>query len=308
MEMFLLTFFLLLVTRLSSTSTKSEGGILISGGDAPNYLSVELFQPSSGFSCQLPDLPDPTYEHTMDSLTVCGGGTDNSTTPTTCTTLTGGVWVPSYNLVQQRWYHSSWRGEEGLVLLGGSHSEKTSEILLPGGTSVPYFDMKYRTGAACAIPDHTTGTVTITGGVHTSSMVSQYGKYGWVQDLPSMNIPRWSHGCGAYYREDGTRVMLVAGGFDNIFYRPSTELLIGNSDTWIVTAYLPLPLYGNKIVTLDNEVFSAGGTGPDGTRDEVWGWDDSTQEWVFRYRMSRPRFNHAVSVVTTEEDIWTYCV
>ena len=65
-------------------------------GSYPNYRnsstkSVEVFLPSTGQHCELPDLPDSRYEHTMDSKTVCGGSYYSETTHlphSDCLTLT----------------------------------------------------------------------------------------------------------------------------------------------------------------------------------------------------------------------------
>ena len=103
--------------------------------------SVEVFVPSTGQSCFFPPLPDERYLHTMDSLYICGG----QYTPT-CVHFSAGQWTTSYTLVGERYYHSSWQTELGLVLLGGEYSLYTSEIVpTAGGQGCPAFDMKYAT-------------------------------------------------------------------------------------------------------------------------------------------------------------------
>ena len=36
--------------------------------------------------------------------------------------------------------------------------------------------------------------------------VARYDTLGFVEELPSINIERWDHGCGAYMRDDGIQV------------------------------------------------------------------------------------------------------
>ena len=112
-------------------------GIIISGGDGAK-ASVEVFVPSNGLSCSLPALPDKRYEHTMDSLLICGG--------TTCLSFTSGLWITSHTLVDFRYDHTSWQTEQGLVLMGGEGNYFTSEIVATaGGQGGPSFSMQYST-------------------------------------------------------------------------------------------------------------------------------------------------------------------
>ena len=53
---------------------------------------VEVFVPSTGVHCQLPDLPgDSRLGHAMEELTLCGGSYYNNTR-TSCLTLVEGTW------------------------------------------------------------------------------------------------------------------------------------------------------------------------------------------------------------------------
>ena len=122
-------------------------GMILSGGyDAGARNNVEVFVPSTGLSCSLPALPDQRYEHTMDSLLICGGGPYSSTAATTCLSFTSGQWITSHTLVEERYYHTSWQTEQGLVLMGGVLSPDTSEIVATaGGQGGPSFAMQYST-------------------------------------------------------------------------------------------------------------------------------------------------------------------
>ena len=127
--------------------TFSSPGIIISGGvtgyDGPDIASVEVLDPTTGQVCSLPSIPEKRYEHTMENLTICGGGAWYSpiTTYTTCITFSSGEWVTSHVLGEERYAHSSWVTEEGTILLGGGFSPNTTGIVtqtefdsLPGFT------------------------------------------------------------------------------------------------------------------------------------------------------------------------------
>ena len=60
------------------------------------------------------------------------------------------------------------------------------------------------------MPDLTSPTVIITGGEETRGTVSRYGTQGYIEDLPSLVVGRYMHGCGSYLRDsDGTQVRMV---------------------------------------------------------------------------------------------------
>ena len=57
---------------------------------------------------------------------------------------------------------------------------------------------------ACAIPGGE--SVLLTGGRVTMQRVFRYDAAGYVAELPGLNIGRYDHGCGAFLRQDGTKV------------------------------------------------------------------------------------------------------
>jgi hypothetical protein len=116
-------------------------GIILSGGYYAEQ-SVEVFDPSTGLSCSLPDLPYERYYHTMDGLLICGGEYSS----TSCLSFTSGQWNKSHTLVEPRYFHTSWQSEDGLVLMAGSSSRYSSEIVAKtGGQEGPSFPIKYKT-------------------------------------------------------------------------------------------------------------------------------------------------------------------
>ena len=60
--------------------------------------SVEVYVPSTGQHCQLPDLPDRRYDHSMEKMMVCGGGYGD--TFTSCLTLTDVGWERTTTLLK----------------------------------------------------------------------------------------------------------------------------------------------------------------------------------------------------------------
>ena len=75
--------------------------LLITGGYGSAGNSVEVFIPSTGQHCHLPDIPgEERAGHTMDGVTLCGGYDTN--TETSCLTLTDGTWETSTTLQEKR--------------------------------------------------------------------------------------------------------------------------------------------------------------------------------------------------------------
>ena len=73
--------------------------LLITGGSGSVGNSVEVFIPSTGQHCHLPDIPgEERYYHTMEKFTICGG----YSTSKSCLTLTDGTWETSTTLQQWR--------------------------------------------------------------------------------------------------------------------------------------------------------------------------------------------------------------
>ena len=76
----------------------------MSGGNRNHDVagqSVEVYVPSTGQQCKLPDLPDVRYVHTMEAKTVCGGY--ETEVRTSCITLTSpGTWEKTSTLLNAR--------------------------------------------------------------------------------------------------------------------------------------------------------------------------------------------------------------
>jgi len=278
---------------------EDDEGILISGGYVA-YTSVEVYSP--GYHCELPSLPDKMFSHTSDEGTLCGGGA-------TCITFSSGKWVTShaFTLAAKKYGHTSWNNkEEGkIILMGGWGSDTTTEIITEEEKDgVPGFPMKYETRYACAIPDQT--TVIITGGERTPSTVSRYGTGGHIEDLPSLNQGRDSHGCGAYTDDSGEQVLLVVGGQDQSrTYISSTELLRRSSSAWVTVNNLPRKISDMRVARLGGSLYMTGGYEYDEEEEVGVGTDNickwTGQEWLEVGKMKIARGAHAVSTIKLGE-------
>ena len=62
-----------------------------------------------------------------------------------CIKFEDGSWTTlTDNLVEERYYHSSWVNPDGdILLIGGSGGLSTTEIVYQDGTSIRSFDLKY---------------------------------------------------------------------------------------------------------------------------------------------------------------------
>ena len=119
-------------------------GVLITGGW--NRKSVEIYLPDSYTRCSLPNLPAARYTHTQDGELACGGGCSRCSSVTgTCVKWSSesGSWTKSHTLRQRRYLHVSWATVDGVYLMGGMYSKKTTELVKEDGTVEDGFSLKY---------------------------------------------------------------------------------------------------------------------------------------------------------------------
>ena len=77
-----------------------SGGYLDLRPSDSTTKSVELYQPSTGKHCQLPDLPDRRDGHSMEGNVICGGVEGDSRT--SCLTLASSGWETTTDLLEER--------------------------------------------------------------------------------------------------------------------------------------------------------------------------------------------------------------
>lgn len=293
-------------TTIPAPDTK-QGGILVSGGWGAQR-SVELFIPGVNRTCILPDLPDNRNGHTMDSYTfhdeedvvsVCGGGAGDTQGSCVCFKDWGEWEDCSKETGALRDGHSSWVSSEGLVLMGGVGSlRSTSES----------FSLIADTRYACSITD--SNSVIITGGRDTMKKVIRYNLQGFVEYLPSMDVGRRYHGCGSYQDSVGDKVLLVTGGKGGYssyssHILASTELLTIGATAWVYAEPLPRAMIAMATVSMDNKVFvTGGGRGgrDDGhsRRSEVLAFDG--ENWEEVGHLSLARNFHAATTAYVDYD------
>ena len=121
---------------------------MVTGGwYGTGLASVEVLSGAgTPISCTIPPLPTARRHHTHDGLLSCGGsGTDTLRSCAKFSALAGG-WVVSHNLMESREEHSSWQSPAGLVLIGGSYSPTTTELLSSSdSSSSSNFTLQYST-------------------------------------------------------------------------------------------------------------------------------------------------------------------
>merc|ERR1712079_123456 len=106
-------------TTTITTTTATEKGILASGGyNGGNLKSVEIYNPVSNISCSLPEFPSQRQRHSQDGALACGGGGNDK------------------NCVK-------WSSDDGVYLMGGAYSLKTTELVKNDGTVEDGFSLQY---------------------------------------------------------------------------------------------------------------------------------------------------------------------
>jgi len=304
----LISSLLVILSQLSNNSAEMKG-LLISGGDGSGAgTSVEVYDPLTGLSCLLPSLPDARIYHTMNNLFICGG----TYTKDTCITLVSDQWEVSHDLEHQRMVHSSWWVGEKIILMGGGNMPTTSEVIpLDGGEGGEGWNMHYDTRNACSMTDLTSESVILTGGYKTRDKVTRYDMQGFVEELPSLLVGRYKHGCGAYLREDGSQVLLVTGGNNFGFindHEASTEILTEGSQSWTLANPLPRGLIGISGANLDGRLFMTGGyTQDNDVVDDILGWSDEELGWEVVGKMAVPRGIHATSIIDLDSEAIQHC-
>merc|ERR1711988_1040382 len=125
-------------TPTPTTSTTSTEGILTVGGMGPSGRigTAEIFNPISGRSCQIVDIPKATDGLTLCGNIACGGWQADKS----CSLFDGeGTFTAlSVTLTEQRLHHLCWQLRSGeVLLLGGwySGSITSTERISADGTS-----------------------------------------------------------------------------------------------------------------------------------------------------------------------------
>ena len=113
-------------------------------GGVGTETSAEVLFTNGSSICELPQMSQSKYDHSQSGLIACGGSYEIDTMRS-CIKFEDGSWTTlTDNLVELRTRHSSWINPDGdILLIGGSGSLTTTEIVYQDGTSVRSFDLKY---------------------------------------------------------------------------------------------------------------------------------------------------------------------
>ena len=117
----------------------------MTGGNGALTSAEVLFTNGSSI-CELPQMSQSKYDHSQSGLIACGGSYEIDTMRS-CIKFEDGSWTTlTDNLVEQRFWHSSWITPDGdILLIGGDLSPTTTEIVNQDGISIRSFDLKYDT-------------------------------------------------------------------------------------------------------------------------------------------------------------------
>ena len=166
--------------------------------------SVEYLAPQ--VTCRLPDLRrdmySPSVNFIQDTIVACYGDS--------CDKLQQGAWVKMADTRQNRSDHTSEVIGDSILLIGGTDSPTTTELVRVTGESVEGFSLGpggRREHCSVKISDR---SVVIIGGFGTWSKVTEYrgivGEEVTARELPDLLTGREQHVCGQY-RAGETQVM-----------------------------------------------------------------------------------------------------
>jgi len=309
MDLALLLVFLHLVSASSSTfgPLSNRTGLIAVGGYHSGCLSsAEVWLPNSS-PCLLPDLPDGMYGNTVsalgEELVVCYN--------VTCWQLNEhSGWDVLAVTKESRRYHSAASTSQGLLLLGGSDSPETTEIVQDNQT-LQSFKLSPGRKNHCSV-EIDPSTIVLTGGSRTTSTVTEISNLGndevFTRDLPFLITGRRNHACGVYTTAPAEQVLLVTGGEDGFFtYLDSTEILSYPEGTgWRQAGALPSPSFGVRAANVDGVLHLTGGWSDAGDSSLVFAWDPVSEVWNEVGKLSSVRSEHAVTEVPLQT-IASYC-
>ena len=180
-------------------------GLVVAGGN-PSDTSVEYWSPGSpALHCTLPDLSTqmfggPTLDFTQGRLVACFEDACDF-----LSTSTSG-WQRLTTFGRWRMYHTSTSTSQGLLLVGGSRSSSTTEMVsVEDGETRAGFNLQHNRSDHCSI-QLSDSVMVLTGGSYSLSLVTEYSGLDQqevtTRELPSLLTGRWQHACGSYRVED----------------------------------------------------------------------------------------------------------
>jgi hypothetical protein len=120
-----------------------------------------------------------------------------------CQELTRSGWEAGPSTLHTRTFHTSAVTAEGLLLVGGSSSPNTTELMpAEGGPAREGFLLQPGRYSHCSI-QLSADTIVLTGGLDTESLVTEHSGLGTGGEVTSRELPalltfRSNHACGVY--------------------------------------------------------------------------------------------------------------
>jgi len=293
-----------LTPAVLSWISKATYGLLVAGGsDGSSLLDVvEMINLETNSSCIVDvKLDVPRVWHIGDGDMVCGGLDDDYNTLSSCYNIVTGTTI---SLNNNRAGHLSWsraNGQETYMIGGNSTYNLRTTELITGDSTQAGFELQYDTVHACGFADDD-DTYIITGGQYTPTTVSRYDKNGWMEDLPSLNTGRYSHGCGTYLDDVRDRIYLVTGGFGGgNDYHSSTEMMVKGATSWTeVPDSFPARMDGLRRISVNNQIITTGGWDADAEEDsdKILMFNKDSRKFEQIGKLEHGRSWHSMSLVS----------
>merc|ERR1712062_357725 len=298
-------------------TTTNTVGVLIAGGTTGDWSSAsssaEVFNPVTGNSCPVGDLPQNRKESPMCNNMICGG-LGSPDPRRSCELFDGSSSFTRLpvTLQQRRSHHLCWGLKSGEVILFGgsddSSGNSTERVSADGSSSYEDFSLPYNTSYSCGIDLGeyfvvTGGYITQSPSLHPRSasdvlsFVTQYSEAGFYKDLAPLNQRRFNHACTKFVDESGNTALLVTGGVGGRSFLSSTEIYSQSTATWSFAASLPSARLAFSAVTLDNSVFAFGGGINIGPSSHIFSYNSTLNYWKFVGEMNETRAYHGLGLL-----------
>ena len=97
--------------------------LLIVSGDS-QISTAEMWTPD-GKQCILPSLPERRSDGSQQGFLYCGGRGDSDAISKSCVQFENGSWKTYPEVLKHpRWYHASWKTDDGIAWIGGELGER----------------------------------------------------------------------------------------------------------------------------------------------------------------------------------------
>merc|ERR1719369_1415995 len=264
--------------EISSQAYEKTSLVVTGGSDGQGYLtSVETVVNSK---CKVAQYTESVEGHSLvftsgDHLLLSCGGYYNPT----CLKLDMYGWVDHSEMTQERYYSGSVSLESGVYILGGSHSDQTSDFLPKNQTtweSGPAMPYQFTKGCTVKISEE---QFAILGGYFSQNAVSVFDTTTSTWSTKQSLIQgRMSHGCSVI----NNKIIVAGGSYEGGEVLDSTEII--PLTTWIpeTGGKLNTARTSLSIVTVGGfyqRLFAVGGHDYPNDFSTIEEWDEDNEEW-----------------------------